>query len=349
MKLVFVFLLYVGGILGLSSQVWGQHSPASDETISRIAFGSCADEAKDQPILYKVVEEHPDLFIYLGDNIYGDTRNMKRLAKKYEKLARKPSFQALCASTPILATWDDHDFGENDAGRHYPMKEESEEIFLDFWKEPTHSMRREHPGVYHARVLGEEGKRVQVILLDTRTFRDDLVEKEGKEWKNDYQPNQNPDSTFLGEAQWAWLEAQLMVPAEIRIIASSNQFSHAYNGWESWNNVPHEQKRMIELIQKRRAEGVLFISGDVHWGELSRREVDKGYPLYDLTSSGITQTWSSVEENEYRIGEPMRDVNFGLIEIDWTLADPSISLVLKDVAGQTVLQHSVSKSELTWK
>ena len=152
----------------------------------------------------------------------------------------------------VLATWDDHDYGENDAGRHYPFKAESKEIFLDFWNEPKKSKRREHNGIYHSLMFGKKEQKVQIILLDTRTFRDNLaLSGDDNKWKHDYKPNQNPDSTFLGDEQWKWLEAQLQQPAKIRIIASSNQFAHEYNGYESWTNVPHEQQKMLGFDLKK--------------------------------------------------------------------------------------------------
>jgi alkaline phosphatase D len=97
--------------------------------LTRIAFGSCAKQSKDQPIWDAVLATKPELFVFLGDNIYGDTRDMKELRAKYAQLAAKPGFQRLRASTPLLATWDDHDFGEDDAGADYPMKEESRRSF----------------------------------------------------------------------------------------------------------------------------------------------------------------------------------------------------------------------------
>lgn len=327
----------------------GQQQPSTETTLSRIAFGSCGKQYKRQPILKRVVETKPDLFIYLGDNVYGDTRDMALLQKKYDRLASKSEFKALCKAMPVLATWDDHDYGENDAGRHYPLKAESKEIFLDFWNEPAASPRRDHAGIYHAHVLGPVGRRVQVILLDTRTFRDDLKLGAPPSWLNDYQPNENPDSTFLGEAQWKWLEEQLLQPAEFRIVASSNQFAHSFNGWESWTNVPHEQAKFLDLIAKTQAEGLFFISGDVHWAELSRMESEIVYPIYDLTSSGITQSWRKVEANANRIGESYWKNNFGLIEIDWEEADPLLSLSLRNVAGNEVLKQQVRRSELSWK
>ena len=316
-------------------------------TIQKIAFGSCSHEDKKQPLLSLAAKEGPDLFIYLGDNIYGDTEDMAELMAKYRKLGNKPEFQELNDSTTVLATWDDHDYGENDAGRHYPMKAESKDIFLEFWKEPTESERRNHEGIYHSLMYGPADTAVQVILLDTRTFRDNLTILEDKsKYKNDYQPCQTPDSTMLGAEQWTWLEEQLKKPARLRIIASSNQFSHEYNGWESWTNLPHEQQKMLNLIKSTKAYGLIFLSGDVHWGELSKMQVDGLYPIYDVTSSGITQTWDEPEPNKNRIGKVFMGNNYGLIEINWNMPDPELNISIKDRKGKRRVSHQLKLGEL---
>ncbi len=324
-------------------------APARPALLTRIAFGSCAEQDKPMPILEAVVREKPDLFVFLGDNIYGDTDDMAVLRKGYAELGRKPEFQHLRAATFINATWDDHDYGTNDIGRHYARKAESKEIFLDFWQEPANSERRKHPGIYHSEYYGEGAQRVQVILLDNRTFRDDLLSNNDKRrWKNDYRPNENPDSTFLGAAQWAWLERELRQPAAFRIVATSNQFCHEYNGFESWTNVPREQQRMLDLIQSTRAEGLVFTSGDVHWGELSMRRTEGLYPLYDMTSSGITETWPKIEANKYRVGNPQPANNYGLFTIDWK-ADPELKMELKTVDGKSTVTQVVKLSELGFR
>jgi alkaline phosphatase D len=314
--------------------------------VNLIAFGSCADQDKPQPVLIQVKERNPDVFCWLGDNIYADTKNMKVMQRKYTKLGCKPEFRELNKGTHFLAVWDDHDYGQNDAGKEYPMKEESKNIFLDFWSEPSASERWNHPGIYHTETYGTAGRRVQFIMLDTRTFRDPLLPANGPEWKNDYRPNYDSTATFLGAEQWAWLREVLLQPADLRVVMSSNQFGITYNGWEAWANVPIEKNRMINLIKETHANGVVFISGDVHWAEISKQPVDGGYPLYDITSSGITQEWNSTEPNDNRIGEPFRDNNAGLIEIDWEQEDPLIQFKIIDVNGQEVLQHQVRLSEL---
>lgn len=313
----------------------------------RIAFGSCASQDRPQPILRHVVARQPDLFIYLGDNIYGDTEDMQVLQAKYQMLADKPEFQTLRAAMPTLAVWDDHDYGANDAGRHYAKKEESKAMFLDFWGEPDTSSRRDHPGIYHSHLIEENRQRLQIIQLDTRSFRDNLLRNDEQgEHKNDYRPNPSPDSTLLGEAQWQWLAEQLRQPADLRIIASSIQFGHSYNGWESWTNLPHERQRMLDLIAETQANGVIFISGDVHWGEISRQPQENGYPIYDVTASGINQDWDVIEPNERRVGEAVPEYNFGLIEIDWDAEQPMVTLRSIDQDNQVRNEVEVPIAEL---
>jgi alkaline phosphatase D len=312
----------------------------------KIAFGSCSHQNKNQGILYLVCNRKPDVFIYLGDNIYGDTRNMSVLKSKYDKLAAKPEFQRLQKTTDILATWDDHDYGENDAGRHYPFKEESREIFLDFWNVPKDSERRQHKGVYHALMLDNTPLKTQVILLDTRTFRDNLTRMESAATKYSFQPTESPDSTFLGEEQWAWLKKELKKEADLRIIASSNQFAHEHTGWESWTNVPHEKEKMLTLINTTKANGIVFLSGDVHWGELSKQVNDQTYPIYDLTSSGLTQSWSKAEHNGNRQGDVVRKNNFGLIEIGTKNGETTLTFKLVNKLNITRVKHTINLSEL---
>jgi len=314
---------------------------------ARICFGSCADQKRPQPILHEVVARSPDLFVYLGDNIYGDTEDMQVLRDKYRRLADKPEFQALRRACPTLAIWDDHDYGLDDGGRHYPKKAESREVFLDFWQEPADSARRGHPGIYHAQHFHDGNRTLQVILLDTRTFRDDLrARNEAAGFKNSYRPHEDAGPKLLGEAQWRWLEQQLRTPADLRVIATSIQFGHSYNGWESWTLFPHERARMIDLIQSTGARGALFISGDVHWGEINRQEVPGGYPLYDVTASGLNQDWDTIEPSTRRVGRAVSQYNFGSIEIDWTADDPRIRLLNIDHTGKERNVVQVRLSEL---
>ena len=360
-RIVFRLLAIVIVLLGnqqlCSQEITSEHKikplPSRAKIPTRIAFGSCGNQSKPQPILKKVVEREPDLFIYLGDNIYGDTKDMNVLAKEYSQLGDKPEFQTLARSVSLLSVWDDHDYGWNDAGKEYEFKEPSKKLFMDFWQVPGKSNRRTRPGIYGSHVFSESGHTLQIILLDTRTFRDKLKRNkkplpDNSQFKNDYEPDSSADKTLLGNAQWKWLEQELAKPADLRIVCSSIQFGHQYNGWESWTNLPLEQKRMVDLIKKTKANGVIFISGDVHWGELSRRDFDDCYPIYDMTASGLTEEWYNVEPNLYRIGQAVRENHFGMIQIDWKTKSPTVVFQTIDSNGTVRLANSIKLDQLVF-
>ena len=327
-----------------------------EEPVTRIAFGSCANHENPQPIWAAVGRWSPDVFVFLGDNVYGDTEDMEVLASKYADLAAKPGFKELRSGTPVIGTWDDHDYGANDAGLEYPKKAESKEVFLDFFEEPADSERRKHPGIYTSYLVGPPGSQVQFIMLDVRTFRTPLAKRDISQAMEDgfigpYEPRQDSESTMLGEGQWKWLETQLKVPAELRVFGMSTQLLPEFNGWEAWANMPHERQRLIDLIRTTRARGVLFISGDTHWAELSRIEEPGMYPLYDLTSSGLTEVWKGIGPNRNRILSPYLGANFGTIDIDWTQFDrgPLLRLGIHDVEGREVIGKQVWLDELDFK
>lgn len=342
--------------IGLPSMGAAAPEATSDKRLSRILFGSCAHQDKPQPIWSPIRDLNPELFIMLGDNIYGDTRNMKLLADKYRRFGAQKGFQKLREVTPVIATWDDHDYGENDVGLEYPKKEESKELFFQFWGEGADSPRRRaDDGIYTSYEYGPAHERVQVILLDLRWNRTGLKHVSKAEAKRrdqmalgPYLPVTEPGATMLGEKQWAWLEGELRKPAKVRIIGSSLQFISTFPGWEAWSLFPNERQRMVNLIGQTRANGVLFISGDTHWAEISRQVEHVPYPLYDFTSSGLTQTWHNMSPNAYRLpGCMYTKVNFGVIEIDWDVPDPMIVLQARDEEGKPVFEKSLLLSQLS--
>ena len=320
----------------------------SDPAVTRVLFGSCVKQDQPVPIFETILARQPELFLFLGDNIYADTTDMELMRSKYAKLGAAAGFQRLLQACPVMATWDDHDYGSNDAGAEYPLREQSQQIFLDFWGAPADSPRRQREGVYEARLFGPAGRRLQVIMLDVRYFRGPL--KTGpRRLGGPYVPEENPEVTMLGEQQWAWLEEQLRVPAEVRLIASGIQCVSQDAGHETWANLPHERQRLFDLIAKTGASGVLLLSGDRHWAELSVERQGVPYPLYDLTSSSLNQLHprGTPTDNRTRaIATTYHRENFGEIAIDWDQPDPQLQLRVLDLAGEPVLETAVRLREL---
>lgn len=327
---------------------------AAQETIGpvlqRIGFGSCAHQDRPQPIWEAIVAQKPDLFLLLGDNIYGDTEDMTVLKDKYAKLAAVPGYQKLLKTCPVLATWDDHDYGVNDGGADFPRRAESQQVFLDFFGVPKESPRRKQAGVYHAALFGPPEQRVQVILLDTRYFRSPL-KKRAKivPGQGPFEATDDPSSTVLGDAQWKWLAQQLRAPAKVRLLVSSIQVVAEDHGWEKWMNFPHERARLFKLIRDTDAAGVILLSGDRHLAELSMMDGGVGYPLYDLTASGLNQAakkWRPQETNRHRVATMNWGDHFGMITIDWSRADPRLCLQIRDIDGDVTIQQKLDLSTL---
>lgn len=307
--------------------------------LSRIVFASCAQQNEDQSMWDRVAAARGDLVLYIGDNVYGDVRSndaaLPELKAAYMRLAQSAPFARLRAAAPMLTTWDDHDYGLNDAGGDYRYKEQSEALFEYVWD--VKDERAQRPGVYGSWILGEEGRRVQIIMLDTRFFRSPLrpTDEHGARGKERYLPDADPAKTMLGEEQWAWLEAQLQKPAELRLLVSSIQVMSEGHGWEAWRTLPAEREKLYRVIARSGAKDVIVLSGDRHSAAFYERRDVVGYPLFEATSSSINlpasrwraesgETW--VEQDPNRLGAMIYDANFGVIDIDWAAKTATIEI-----------------------
>lgn len=322
---------------------------AEQQPLTRIAFGSCADQNRQQPIWSRVFAYDPDLFIFAGDNVYGDDRSgtLSELRAAYAQALKIPAIKRLRATRPVLATWDDHDFGLNDAGGDFPNKRASRELFLNHWGAAEDDPRRQRDGVYHQVLFGPEGQRVQIILLDTRFFRSPLkdTDERGAAGKERYMPDSDPSKTMLGEAQWAWLQEQLLKPAELRLIVSSIQVLAEGHGFERWGNFPNERQKLFDMVADTGANGVIFLSGDRHLGALYRLSEGVPYDFFEITSSGINRTYPDADEpGPLRLSDLYKRVNFGSIDIDWSAG--VVTLAIRGATGQQVHRTSISISSL---
>lgn len=321
------------------------------DPVTVIGFGSCSHQSRSQNFWDPILATNPDYFIFGGDNIYSDTYKMDLQWSKYQQLASHRGFQKLKQQAVVMAVWDDHDYGLNDSGAEFREKAGSRENFLNFWDAPPHAARRDHAGIYDSVTARIKGHTLQFILLDTRYFRSELVKREKRgEGEGRYGQNNDPGATILGEEQWKWLEKQLREPADVRILVSSIQILPEDHYWESWNNFPAERQKLFELIKETKADGLVIISGDRHMAELTLHENAIGYPLYELTSSGLNMArgghWP--EPNRMRVGNQFFENNFGLIEIAWG-DDPVLNLRVMDLNGKPVIEQSIALKKLSGK
>jgi alkaline phosphatase D len=346
----------VGLMLAVSLACAATARADDPKLVTKIAFGSCVDQDKPVPIFDAMATTKPDLLLLMGDNMYADLDRKVKVTpevirEKYQQMAKVPGFVKLkAASGRVLATWDDHDYGKNDAGAEWEHKDAAQKEFHDFFGTPADDPWRKQKGVYSAHVFGPVGKRVQVILLDTRYFRSPLKKgaPDPRTRITPYVPNTDEGVTMLGAEQWKWLEEQLKKPAEVRLLVSSIQVIPDEHPFEKWMNFPREREKLYALLNTTGANGVLILSGDRHLADISLDTRAIGYPLYDITSSGFNQAsknWRVPEKNSYRVaGMPYGD-NFGFITIDWS-DNPRLTVQIRDEDGDVACGFKVRLSTL---
>ena len=290
----------------------------SDEI--KIGIGSCLDQDFPQPIWQPIEEENLDYFIFLGDNVYGDSifenlYKMKRAYSKQEKLL--PDF---LDQTDIFAIWDDHDYGKNDGGSDYKYKKLAENLFLDFWNVPINDVRRSREGIYFSENKVFFNKKYKLIFLDTRYFRSQLKGKKGS-----YQKNNDESATILGKEQWTWLEKELNSNFDYLFIFSSIQIIPEDHGFEKWSNFPNDRTKLLKILEKYKDRTILF-SGDRH-----RSGIYKRNGIIEITSSSMNKPGSSFfETDKYLIGETYPQENYSVLKI----LNNYINIDIKDKHGE---------------
>ena len=307
----------------------------SDQTVSRIGIAGCHRQDNPAPSLWRYVAAEPNLMLWVGDNVYADSPNdVAVIRREHAVLGALPAFQELRKNVPFAVTWDDHDYGLNNYGKTYAIKEASKQQFRRFWGVED-LIPADHDGVYHAHYYGTGDERLQVLMLDGRYNRDD----EGDE------------GDTLGDRQWAWLEAELKKPARLRLLVNGYQFLLDRDSvFETWSKFPSAQRRLFDLIRSTEAEGVVFIAGDQHYGEVTRREGAIGYDAIELMFCGVNQEEPHVY-NSGRVSPVAHAKNaYALIDIQWQKTEtdePHLVFRAYDAdRGAVELTYRVNFSEL---
>eukprot|EP00929_Paragymnodinium_shiwhaense_P109143 TRINITY_DN754_c0_g2_i1.p1 TRINITY_DN754_c0_g2~~TRINITY_DN754_c0_g2_i1.p1 ORF type:complete len:435 (+),score=75.84 TRINITY_DN754_c0_g2_i1:101-1405(+) len=311
--------------------------PVVGEKLSRLLFGSCSDQRYTLGHFDAAADRQPDLFVLMGDNVYGDCYEptCENLATAYKNLSMRPSFSGFRRRFPMVAVWDDHDFGLNDGGATFAWKETAKHMFLKFFALPiTDERRGEGRGLFTSWIFGHGDRKLQLILLDTRWYRSDLLKADppgpGRER---YVPDESASKTMLGDQQWLWLESELKKPVAVRILVSSIQVIALNHGYEKWGNFPKERDRLLRLLRSASPVPLVF-SGDRHVGGLYK-ENSASPAVFELTSSALTHTMASApsgreHHEELRLGSLVHQNNMAMLDIDWENRYYSVGLIRAD-------------------
>lgn len=245
----------------------------------RFAICSCMDDRRHSPDIWKdLVDQNPDFIIFAGDSTYCDygsenDRGSARLWRRFSEARATLEIYFSDRLIPILATWDDHDFGQNDVGRDFPYLKESQINFMQFFAmnaEWCFNLER-GPGVSSRCVLGGQ----QFFLMDDRSFRIG---------------NQSDDRyAHWGREQEEWLLRHVSAHSGVSwIVNGSQMFPHMILKESFSAGHPVQFHSFRESLKQMTGRRTIFVSGDVHFSEISQINVEElGYASYELTSSSI--------------------------------------------------------------
>jgi len=291
----------------------------STQEILTLGFGSCLHQDRSMAILKTIEKKELDLFMFIGDNVYGDQKDgeLDKLIRTYKQQYNNLENFLKNVSTEFI--WDDHDFGLNDGGSNYRHKDRAKELFLETWKIPSQDSRRLRDGLYFDKMIKTNGLKVHLIFLDNRSFKSEwkLTDEFNKEGKERYVKDFDPDKTLLGKKQWQWLKEKLNEDSDIKIILSSLQILSLGHGWESWDKLPLERERFFNLIDESKVSNLFILSGDRHRGGFYRYKTDDNNDIYEFTSSSLNLPipFNTEEKGPLRIGSTYRKANFGVVRI----------------------------------
>lgn len=299
------------------------------KTVRSIAFGSCNNQNDVQPLWKDIMDQKPDLWIWGGDIIYADWGKAGSVDRAYKKLNANPDYQAFKAQVPMIGTWDDHDYGYDNANGNAGNKKESQKLFLDFFEVSADSPRRAQEGIYHSIDIGEGAQKIKFIMLDNRYFKD-----------------LEPEYALLGKTQWDWLENELKnSTANLHFIMTGlSIFSPLLPYTDEWWQYPKEVNRLLSLLKTYNVKAPLFLTGDKHFSSIFKYSGQLEFMSSGLTHTAPRRTW-------WYLGRKYPTTYFGLsygrIDIDWEGNVPKLKLFIRNGQRDIHTTHVIWKNN-TW-
>ncbi len=306
------------------------------ETKVRVAFGggSRYNHPKER-IWDTIAKREPDIFLFLGDNLYLDDpqhRNLQRVY--YYRRQLRPEYRRLTSSTAIYAIWDDHDFGKNDcAGGLDPFKPDWKvpvwKVFKENWANPGFGNGPEQPGCWFKFSHGD----IDFFMTDGRYYRDF---KKG---------------TMLGPVQKQWLLESLKAStATFKVIASGTLWTETADkgGKDSWWGVREEREEILSLIDTDNIGGVLLLSADRHRTDVYEIKRPNGYTLYEFETSKLTNNHTHGTKKEALFSYNKGNF-FGTLDFDLTPRDPTVTFRCITIDGKQVYELPLKRSQLQEK
>lgn len=333
-----------------TKELWEWRKPAPDFTF---LTGSCAyvnDSIYDRPgkpygskmhIFQTMAKENANMMIWLGDNTYTrevDYSSTWGMNYRYSHTRALPQMQAFLAKMSHVATWDDHDYGPNNANKAFKFREFSKTLFDNYWGNPSSGQHNQ--GIYTQVSYSD----CDFFLCDDRYFRDDDYMKDSIGGKP------NPNKEMLGKAQMEWLKNSLITSnATFKFICIGSQALNTVTPFDAFYHYPIEFFELQDFIKDNKIKGVIFMSGDCHHSKINKYNRVGAYPLYDIVSSSLTSGTYKPNEKDRSITVPNTVVdtqNFARVTVSGEKKNREVKVEFILPDGTKAAEFKVNEKEL---
>ena len=292
----------------------------------------------DFGIFAAMAEKKPDLMLWLGDNSYlreDEWTSAEGMRYRWRADRSQPELQPLLRTGQHAAIWDDHDYGPDDSNSAFELKQVSLDLFKRYWANASYGLPGV-PGVFGSFSYSD----VDFFLTDNRWYRDADKDQARK------------DKRMFGEQQMRWLKnAILMSTAPLKVIVGGSQFLTPVSiRTEGWSHFPAERQEFFDWLTTNKVDGVMFLSGDRHFTELTKLDRPGSYPLHDLTCSPLTAGAFNGGADSTRPdrvpGTMVPQRNFCSFTVDGPKQQRTITLKAYDTKGQELWARKLEAQAL---
>jgi alkaline phosphatase D len=296
----------------------------------------------DSSIFETMAREKSAFMLWLGDAWY--TREVDYYSEwglwyRAQHDRATPIMRNFLKSMPQFAIWDDHDYGPNDIGSNYILKDASRNVFKNYFCNPSYGENGQ--GIYTMVSWGD----ADIFMTDDRWWRSADALKDSVNGKP------NPEKRMLGKQQMEWLKNSLMYSkATFKIIAVGSQVLNPVSPYDVWWNFPAEYYEFMDFIKEYKINGVVFLTGDRHHSSVIKTDRPGTYPLYDVTVSPLTSgmyPFSGPElNNPYRLLGIAEKQNYARFSFTGKLKERKMLVEYFGIKGDKLGEWSVSEKEL---
>jgi alkaline phosphatase D len=317
-------------------------APASDEkSIFKLAFGSCFHKIglHNPNLITQILKSEPQAMMLLGDIAVDDRRNRINMHRS-DYLLRDVSnpWRQLAGNVPLYASWDDHDYFDNDLGGiPKGFTEDDRTAVRTVWHQNWNNPENPNPGIYFNTHIGP----VEMIMLDTRSFREN-------ERRGEY-------GSYLGIEQFNWLKEILRnSEAPFKVISSGTMWSdYITNGKDSWGTWDTEaREELFDFIETEDIPGVLLVSGDRHGARGFTIPRPSGFTFYEFgvaSLGGVPGPSAMAEDTAMQLFgyHGTETTAFGEFTFNTREDKPLVIFRLINEYGNILEEHYLPYSELT--